>query len=115
MALSRKRFVAYARPVEYFYPPEAVDPTHPLRQVWLEDGALVVRIQPALWCSHAWAQGRAPRTAGVAPCPARRFGREQSLESLLAADGRAVLAAQVEFAPLRTWPEEESQPQKRGA
>ena len=47
MALSRKRFVAYARPVEYFYPPEAVDPTHPLRQVWLEDGALVVRIQPA--------------------------------------------------------------------
>lgn len=47
MVLSRKRFVAYARPVEYFYPPEAIDPSHPIRRVGLADGALSVRIQPA--------------------------------------------------------------------
>jgi LmbE family N-acetylglucosaminyl deacetylase len=47
MALSRKRFVGYARPVEHFYPPEATDPTHPLRHVGFENGAFVVRIQPA--------------------------------------------------------------------
>jgi hypothetical protein len=47
MALSRRRFLAYARHVEHFYPPEAVDPSHPIRHVALEGGALCVRVQPA--------------------------------------------------------------------
>jgi hypothetical protein len=47
MALSRKRFVAYAKAVEHYYPPEAIDPTHPIRHVGWEDGALRVCIQPS--------------------------------------------------------------------
>jgi LmbE family N-acetylglucosaminyl deacetylase len=46
MALSSKRFLAYARPVEYFYPPEATDPLHPIRHVGVEDGALTICVQP---------------------------------------------------------------------
>jgi LmbE family N-acetylglucosaminyl deacetylase len=47
IALSGKRFLAYARSVEHFYPPDAVDPSHPIRAARIERGTLCVRIQPA--------------------------------------------------------------------
>jgi LmbE family N-acetylglucosaminyl deacetylase len=47
IALSRRRFLAYAREVEHFYPPEAADRSHPIRVAGVESGALCVRIQPA--------------------------------------------------------------------
>jgi LmbE family N-acetylglucosaminyl deacetylase len=47
IALSRRRFLAYAREVEHFYPPDAVDHSHPVREATIENGALRVRIQPS--------------------------------------------------------------------
>lgn len=46
MALSRGRFLSYARSVERFYLPGAVDPAQRIRCAGLENGALCVWIQP---------------------------------------------------------------------
>ena len=47
MALSQNRFLGYARSVEYFYPPDAHDPSHPIRDAGFEGGALRIWLQPA--------------------------------------------------------------------
>jgi LmbE family N-acetylglucosaminyl deacetylase len=47
VALSGKRFIAYARNFENYYSPETAFPFHPVRSVIQEDGALRVLIQPA--------------------------------------------------------------------
>jgi LmbE family N-acetylglucosaminyl deacetylase len=47
MYLSRKRFTAYAREVEQFYPDDAEDARHPIREMSQERGALCIRISQA--------------------------------------------------------------------
>lgn len=46
MALSRRRFLAYARNTEQFFSPDAAPPDHPIRNATIDAGALCISLRP---------------------------------------------------------------------
>ena len=46
MVLSRRRFVAYARSTEVFFPTDAAPPDHPIRAAVIDAGALFISLKP---------------------------------------------------------------------